>query len=181
MRGGVYDGYNQGLVFSEPHTGTIEEGTLTILDAEIKNGFGGYFSDENTKYDVKYSFNPVFKDVNNNPIPNVPVTINDNFGNEIFSGTADDVGALFFELTHTSVSSTGNIDYTHYDINVTFSGTVVTRRYQAGKTFVDFPFYVVSEETGNADILQIEALVNNLQDNLHKKEDETATSLANVE
>jgi hypothetical protein len=147
--GGTYDGYGN-LFYMEPTKSgqTAEDGTVTIVDAEIKNGFGAYYSDSNTKMEVRYTFKPQFLDGSNNKLGYVNVQIVDNEGTIVFDGQSDADGQISVELLHHEETNAYEKDILYYDIVATKDETSITRRYDAGQTYIDCPFFVVSEGTG---------------------------------
>jgi len=173
VTGGVFDGYIEGLIYAEKNdTGVTEAGYITFIDSEIRNGFGGYYSDENTKLFISYTFNPKFKDASNNTLSDVQVTIVNNEDEEVFSGTSDENGEISTELISHIEDSSDSVTYSYFDVTAEKDDIKVTRRYYAGVTYKDFPFFV-TEGGGSSDdeccLDDIQTKLDNLQDYLEAK------------
>jgi len=193
--GGTYDGYIEGLVYAEPNdSGVTKDGIITFVDSDIRNGFGAYYSDSSTGIEVRYTFNPIFKDENNNTMSDVNVTIIDNNGVEAFSGLSNSDGEISTELLFHSENSSEAEDISFYDIMAEKGDVSVTRRYVAGVTYKQFPFFVVAGSGGTSseacscdDItVSIDSLLNNklaeLQSSLEQKiEDVAGTTITNID
>jgi len=185
--GGTYDGYTEGLLYSEPNsTGVSTTGHCTFVDSDIRNGFSGYFSDINTEYFIRYTFNPIFKNSIGSPIAYCNVIITDNYGTEVFNGQADLNGHISEELLFHKENSAGFTDYSYYDIKASYTDAnstliEVTRRYEAGITYKNFPFFVTSGSTaastttGNCNLADIQLQMNSLQLALETKIDNNTT------
>jgi len=140
--GGTYDGYDEGLIYAEKNaTGVTEAGYITFIDSEIKNGYGGYFTDENTKLFVAYTFNPTFMDADNNIIEECEVQIKNDLGEEIFNDISSE-GKISVELIKHTEDSDGSQSYNYFDVTVKKDDIEITRRYEAGVTYTNFPFFV---------------------------------------
>ena len=186
--GGTYDGYTEGLCYLEPNsTGIPANGLITFVDTEIKNGFGGYFGDNSVQMDIRYTFNPKFKDENNNTMSDVQVIINDNNGAEVFNGLSDQNGKINVELLHHTATNVANETFIYYDVTASKGTVSVTRRYLAGKTFKDFPFFVAGGTStgGNTDeccLDDIQAKLDLLQTAVFQKiEDEAGTTITHID
>jgi len=184
--GGTFDGYASGLLYAEKNnTGITEAGYITFVDSEIKNGYGGKYSDSNTKMFVKYTFSPIFKNLDNNLLSNVEVTITNNLGEEIYSGYSDLYGKIEVELLKYWEDADNNGEYLYYDITATANDITVTRRYDAGVTYLDCPFYITNEGTGTSTnsgdccLDDIQAKLDALQSAIETKINTSTTTIVN--
>jgi hypothetical protein len=174
--GGTYDGYTEGLIYAEKNkTGVDVAGHITFVDSNIRNGFGGYYSDNTTKLFIAYTFNPKFKDKDNNTLSDVQVTIVNNEGAEVFNGTSDESGKISTELVQHQEDKDTSDDFTYFDVTASKGDVSVTRRYPAGVTYTNFPFFLVegggSSGGGDGDccLEDIQTKLDNLQNFLEEK------------
>jgi len=172
--GGTYAGYTEGLIYAEKNKSGVEEaGHITFVDSEIKDGYGGYYSDENTKLFIAYTFNPKFKDKNNNTMSDVQVTIVNNEGEEVFNDTSGEDGEISTELICHIEDSNDSKSFSYFDVTAEKGDIKVTRRYPAGVTYKDFPFFVVEGGGSSSDdqccLDDIQEKLDNLQNYLEEK------------
>jgi len=147
--GGIYDGYTEGLCYLEPgHGSTTEENTITFVDSEIKNGYGGYFADTNTRLKVVYTFAPTFKNPDGSSLAYTDVVILDNTGVELFNGSSDENGDISVEIPCYLGSKNSEELYPYFDVTATHNGITITRRYETGVSYIGCPFFIVKESTG---------------------------------
>ncbi len=180
--GGTYDGYTEGLVFFEKNaTGVTQAGDITFVDSDIRNGFGGYYTDDNTQMLIAYTFTPKFIDENNNTMSDVQVTITNDQGAEVFNGTSVD-GIISTELLYHQEDKNGSNDYLFYDVTATKGELSVTRRYRAGITYENIPFFVVAGGGNSTDeccLEDIQAQMDAMQAALFTKIDEVEGTTIN--
>jgi hypothetical protein len=171
VTGGIYDGYSEGLVYCEKNkTGVEEAGIITFVDSDIRNGYGAYYSDSNTQVKIVYTFEPTFKDENNNVLSYVDVVITNNQGEEVYNGISDSLGNISVELLKHREDKNTSEDYVYYDVTATKDDISITRRYDAGVTYKNFPFFVSqgSSSSGSGDccLEDIQAKLDSLQNTL---------------
>jgi len=138
---GVYDGYVTGLVYMEAGNGNIDHDTVTFVDSDIRNGYGARFTTGCRLLHV-FTFNPTFLDGNNNILSDVQVDIKDQNGVSVYTGLSDAVGTISVELLYHEENSVSSTTYSFYDITATKGTLTVTRRYRAGVTYTNFPFFI---------------------------------------
>jgi len=183
--GGTYDGYSEGLCYLEPGKGsTTEENTITFVDSEIKNGYGGYFADSNTRIKVVYTFAPVFKNPNGSALAYVDVSIVDNNGTEIFNGSSNENGEISVEIANYFAGKNFEENYPYFDVTATYNDITITRRYETGVSYFGCPFFIVEESTGSGagdacTCDNIQAKLDALQDALMTKIDNSISDTEN--
>ena len=183
VTGGEFDGYTEGLVYSEPWSGTAEAGTITFIDSIIKNGYGGYYGDNNTTIVIAYTFEPTFIDSNNNIMTDVSVTIVDNNGTEVFSGLSA-AGKIKAELISHTENNFSFEDYVYFDVTAEANGLSITRRFRTNTTYIDFPFFVIEEgsSTGDCCLDDIQTKLDTMQAAVFQKiEDEAGTTITHID
>lgn len=151
ITGGVYDGYTTGLIYVEPklRSQTVEDGTVSIIDADIRNGYGGYFSDSYCVVNILYTFNPIFYDADGDILGNVNVTIRDNNGLTVYTGVSDVFGVIKTELLTISYSKNSSTSYSYYDVTATKDDLIITRRFRSGESFIRTPFFLTADVNNN--------------------------------
>mgnify|MGYP007066213925 CR=1 FL=1 len=187
--GGTYDGYNEGLCYLEPAKGsTTEENTITFVDSDIRNGYGGYFYDANTRLKIVNTFNPVFKNAIGSPLAYTSVNIVNNEGTELFNGTSDVNGEISVEIPRHFASKTFTEDYLYFDVTTTSGEITVTRRYETGMSYFGCPFFVVQEGASSGgdgcscgDIqAQITAMQNAIMTKIEDERNTVTNNLTNI-